>query len=225
MTWLWIILSIIAFFVILLILPVRVFYVGGTNEQDVLKIKYLFFSYTAMPKKEKKPSRRKERKKLKKAQKKAEKEQKSGPAPEQTLSDKIELAKTAVRAVDGTLKKFMRRLRVKLALSITIGRDNAADTAVDYGKYNSYIYSAYATLSNAVRFKKTDITVDPDFEREIFEYKISCKLTASLFIIVSSALSIALRFVKLTAQKKQSDEKDGTVKKEQASPATAKNVQ
>ncbi len=214
MTWLWILLSIIAFFVILLACKVRIFYIGGNSEgsqEDTLKIKYLFFTYTVMPKKEKKLTKRRRKKQAKKEKKKLLKEKDKKPKPKQSFSDKIELVKTIVKAIDGTLKKFVGRIKVSLALSMRVGRDDAAETAMDYGKINSYVYSAYAIISNAVNFKKIAITIDPDFENEVFEYKISCKLTASLFIIVSSALAIMMRFAKITAEKKgqkPSDDKE-----------------
>lgn len=173
MTALYIILGIIAFFVLLLSvkLAITVHY-----EDDVaVSVKWLFLKFNILPKKD-------EHKKPKKEKKKKEENPKEKseviPEPKKKKQDNmfvrfyrnkgvdgvVQLLKDAAKALGGMFRRIGRAfLFEELFISLTVGAGDSAETAVKYGKTCSAVFPAMGYIVSNMRVEKYSIDVIPDF--------------------------------------------------------------
>ena len=172
---LYIILGIIAFFVLLLSVRVRV--QAEYIDSLTLKVKWLFISYTVYPMKETKP------KKPKKEKKKKEKPQTEEEAPvDENINKKkenplktfynnqgfegvIELVKSGADALGGFMKSFKKHFIIEdLCLWAVISKNHdAAGTALEYGKVCQDVYPSLGYICSNFKVKRYDISIEPDF--------------------------------------------------------------
>ena len=198
---LYIILAVIALIVILFSIKVSV--TAVYDETFTLDIKWLFIKLRIYPEDEEK--------KAKKEAKKAEKEQKKkNPKKEKPKKEKTEesaspksnifrdfynnqgfaatvnLIRTAAAQLGGFLKGVYRAFVIEnltVLLKVSAG-DDAAQTAVKYGKVCSAVYPAMGFICSNMKVKQYDVNVVPDF--------ISAENTATF------KLSLSVRPIKLT---------------------------
>ncbi len=175
MTALYIILGIIAFFVILLSVKVAV---TVHYEDDVaVSVKWLFLKFNILPKAEKedKPEKKKEKKKK---EEKPKEESEVIPEPKKKKKDNmfvrfyrnrgvegvVQLLKDAANAVGGMFKRIGRAfLFEELIISLTVGAGDSAETAIKYGKTCSVAFPAMGLIVDTMRVKKYNIEINPDF--------------------------------------------------------------
>lgn len=175
MTAWWIVLGILAFLLLLLLLPVHV----SLRYRDGLqvRVRYAFVSLCVYPRPEK-PA------KTKKKKQKAEKAAGSGPAagkeePEGMLAQLEELLKedgvSAVAAYLQSMAKLAadvlrRALRVivvdRLEARLIVVGEDAAETAVRYGKICAAVFPAQAVLETVMKVRRRQIGVEPGFLQE-----------------------------------------------------------
>lgn len=177
MTALYIILGIIAFFVILLSIK---FAVTVHYEGDVaVSVKWLFIKINILPKHEKKP--KKEKKKKEKKDKKEEepkKEDETIKEPKKKKGDNmfvrfyknrgvdgvVQLLKDACAALGGMFGRIGRAFTFEeLYIALQIGGDDSADTAIKYGEVCAGAFPAMGLFANKARVKKYSIDISPDF--------------------------------------------------------------
>ena len=198
---LYIILAVIALIVILFSIKVSV--TAVYDETFTLDIKWFFIKLRIYPEDEEK--------KAKKEAKKAEKEQKKkNPKKEKPKKEKTEesaspksnifrdfynnqgfaatvnLIRTAAAQLGGFLKGVYRAFVIEnltVLLKVSAG-DDAAQTAVKYGKVCSAVYPAMGFICSNMKVKQYDVNVVPDF--------ISAENTATF------KLSLSVRPIKLT---------------------------
>jgi len=178
LTALYIILGIIAFFVIFLSVKVVV---TVHYEGDVaLSLKWLFLKFDILPKKEKKDKKPKKDKKEKKQ--KDDGEQK--PADEKIKEPKkkkqdnifvrfyrnrgvegvVQLLKDVAAAVGGMFRRIGRAfLFEELFVAMKVGAGDSAETAIKYGKVCSAAFPAMGNITSNMRVKKYSIDIAPDF--------------------------------------------------------------
>lgn len=175
MTALYIILGIIAFFVILLSVKVAV---TVHYEDDVaVSVKWLFLKFNILPKAEKedKPEKKKEKKKK---EEKPKEESEVIPEPKKKKKDNmfvrfyrnrgvegvVQLLKDAANAVGGMFIRIGRAfLFEELIISLTVGAGDSAETAIKYGKTCSVAFPAMGLIVDTMRVKKYNIEINPDF--------------------------------------------------------------
>lgn len=178
MTALYIILGIIAFFVILLSIK---FAVTVHYEGDVaVRIKWLFIKINILPKHEKKPKKEKKKKEKKKDKKEEEpkKENETIKEPKKKKGDNmfvrfyknrgvdgvVQLLKDAVAALGGMFGRIGRAFTFEeLYIALQIGGDDSADTAIKYGEVCAGAFPAMGLFVNKARVKKYSIDISPDF--------------------------------------------------------------
>ena len=198
---LYIILAVIALIVILFSIKVSV--TAVYDETFTLDIKWFFIKLRIYPEDEEK--------KAKKEAKKAEKEQKKkNPKKEKPKKEKTEesaspksnifrdfynnqgfaatvnLIRTAAAQLGGFLKGVYRAFVIEnltVLLRVSAG-DDAAQTAIKYGKVCSAVYPAMGFICSNMKVKQYDVNVVPDF--------ISAENTATF------KLSLSVRPIKLT---------------------------
>ncbi len=153
------------------------------DEALNLKLKVLFLQFTLVPAKKKKPQKAKTKKKTKKESKKSEtdkNDKKKKPSYLKKLSEKkgisgllsifVELSKLVGTTLKGI---FSNTVVTTFDLDIKVSGDDAADTALKYGKLCGVIYSAVNIICNATKTQDYNLNVSPDFDDEA-KSKITC---------------------------------------------------
>ncbi len=198
---LYIILAVIALIVILFSIKVSV--TAVYDETFTLDIKWLFIKFRIYPEDEEKKAK-KEAKKAEKEQKKknSKKEKPKKEKTEESASPKsnifrdfynnqgfaatVNLIRTAAAQLGGFLKGVYRAFVIEnltVLLRVSAG-DDAAQTAIKYGKVCSAVYPAMGFICSNMKVKQYDVNVVPDF--------ISAENTATF------KLSLSVRPIKLT---------------------------
>lgn len=141
-----------------------------------LTLKVLFFNFTLVPfkKKEKKKHRKKIPKKKKDTEKEDDKDKKKKPSYLKKLSDKkgttglISILSDLAKLVSSTFKGIFSNIVVeKLDITLTVVGDDAADTALKYGKLCGVFYSAVSVICDNVKMcDNYNASVTPDFDDE-----------------------------------------------------------
>ena len=172
MTALYIILGIIAFFVILLSVKVAV---TVHYEDDVaVSVKWLFLKFNILPKPEKEE---KTEKKDKKKEEKPKEESEVIPEPKKKKDNMfvnfyhnkgvegvVQLLKDTANAVGGMFRRIGRAfIFEELIISLMVGAGDSAETAIKYGKTCSVAFPAMGLIVDTMRVKKYNIEINPDF--------------------------------------------------------------
>ena len=164
MTALYIILGIIAFFVIVLSIPV----VLDLEYTDAVRCKvswlFLKFDLYPFPEKKKKEEKPKEEKKEEKPEPKKENFLKTF-YNNQGLAGVIELLNNCVAALKRFSVKFIMRAVIikKFRLDIHITEDDAAATAIKYGKVCSALYPSLGFICSNMKVKDYKVNVFADY--------------------------------------------------------------
>lgn len=160
MTAIWIVCGVFALLLLILILPLHLH--ASFDGQLSLRLRYLFFTYPLYPRPEKK------KKKLKQKKVKKKKEIELSRTEEMLRSEGVaavisyyiklgQLIKTAAIGLLGTITVD------KLKLNISVASDDAAQTAINYGRICAAIYPMHALIESSVNVRSRSINITPDF--------------------------------------------------------------
>ena len=206
MTALYVILGIIAFFIILLSirLCVTVHY-----EDDVeLSIKWLFLNIKILPKKEKKEKKKKDAKPKK--EKKPQQESEIIKEPKKKKQDNmfvrfyknrgvsgvVQLLKDTAKAVGGMFKRIGRAFVFdELFISFTVGAGDSAETAIKYGKTCSAAFPAMGLIVSSMRVKKYSIEINPDFINGSNSAKLHTKISVRPIKLINAVIIVAFELL------------------------------
>lgn len=142
------------------------------SENLTLKLKVLFLKFTLLPREDKKDKKKKP-KKDKAKKKKTDDEKKDDDSYVKKLSDKkgvegivsmlVDLSKLAA----STLKSLVSHTVInKFDIKLTVVGEDAADTALKYGKICSVFYPAVTIVCETAKCKDYSLDVTPDFSDE-----------------------------------------------------------
>lgn len=191
---LYILLVILLLCVLLCLVKIRV--EANYNDSLTLKIKVLFLTFTLVPwEKKKKPAKPKKKIPQKKKDNKQKKEK--NPSYIKKLSDKkgvnglLSMLSDIAKLCGTTLKGLINNIVIdKLNVSITVVGDDAADTALKYGKLCGVFYSAVAVICRSVKkYEQYNLNVTPDFDDEA---SMQAKADAEFYIRTFYVLKYAL---------------------------------
>ena len=210
----WALLGLLLFVFVLLLLPVRtrVRFDGALQVWAGLgPVSLRFFPMKNKPGSEKEKAQMAEKKAAKKA-KKAAKPQKKKEKKRLTLEiicDYIQLGAEA-------LGMMQRRLVLSnLTCHLKVASDDAAGTALLYGRIAAAVSALYPVLQRNLRIKKTDIAVDADFESEKLEILTDVTLAVCPLRMLIAGLILLFRFLKIDKKRKQinrlTEEKGGNL--------------
>lgn len=167
---LYIILGIIAFFVLLLSIKVRV---DAEYIDDFrVRLRWLFLSFDLYPMKPKKEKPEKEKPKEEEKQPEetpAPKEKKPNPFKtfyeNQGFQGVMQLVHDTADAVGSLMKSVKKHLIIdELFLWVVISHNHdAAQTAIEYGKACQDVYPAMGFICSNLKVKKYDVEIEPDF--------------------------------------------------------------
>ena len=207
MTALYIIIGIIAFFVLLLSvkLAITVHY-----EDDVaVSVKWLFLKFNILPKKEKEDKPKKEKKKKTKEEKPKE-ESEVIPEPKKKKKDNmfvrfyrnrgvegvVQLLKDAAKAVGGMFGRIGRAfLFEELIISLTVGAGDSAETAIKYGKVCSAAFPAMGFVVSNMRVKKYNIEINPDFIYGKNEARLHTQISVRPIKLINAVIIVAFELL------------------------------
>ena len=98
------------------------------------------------------------------------------------------------------VKKFKFR---RFYLNLSVATNDAASTAINYGKICSAVYPIISFLETNADFKAKEINISADFDKSDSEFKISTSVTTRLFFWLVAAISALFEFLKI--QRKESE--------------------
>ena len=92
------------------------------------------------------------------------------------------------------VKKFKFR---RFYLNLSVATNDAASTAINYGKICSAVYPIISFLETNADFKAKEINISADFDKSDSEFKISTSVTTRLFFWLVAAISALFEFLKI----------------------------
>ena len=219
MTALYIILGILLFLFLLTLVNLRI-YITYKNQLDV-KIKYFTFTIVANnADKEKKASKKPAKKSTKKPKKEKEKKDDSfikNLYNQRGISGLINILKYLVNTSVKSIAIIFNHLNIKnFNILVTVADEDAAQTAVKYGKVCATVYPLAGALIEKLNCKKYDVSVKPDFDKT--ECDTDCFVYAKIrliFIIVAALkftgiIKIVISTIKRAQSERNENENDKT---------------
>ncbi len=207
MTALYVFLGIIAFFVIILSVKVKV---TVHYEDDIaLSVGWLFLKFNILPKKDK-PEKPKKEKKKKVNKEKPKDESEVVPEPKKKKQDNmfvrfyrnrgvngvVQLLKDAANAVGGMFRRIGRAfLFEELFISLTVGAGDSAETAIKYGKVCSGAFPAMGLLVNSMRIRKYNLEINPDFIYGKTEARLHTKISFRPIAFINAVIIVAFELL------------------------------
>lgn len=171
----------------------------------IVKVFFLKFKFPGEKKaKKKKPKKKKSSPKKKKTEKKQEKDKKQSKSPIKQLWDKkglsglLDILKELLALSKGVLKGFFNRLVIhNVEVKITVGGEDASDTALGYGTACAVVYPLMGRLYNALNIEDYTVDVQCDFSEDskttVYAYAFCTIRIIHIIIIALKALFRALK--------------------------------
>jgi hypothetical protein len=198
MTALIIILSIILFFLILLLCPVTVY--AYFEDELTAKVRYLFITYKIHQKPEE------EKRKLADGTEEIEKKVKTNETKsrikdiieQKGLSGFLNIIKDFASIATETAKKLFSHMIINnISTDIAVADEDAAQTAILYGYVCTLVYTSIGLLVNNMKCRNYHINIVPDFQSKESRIRFEAKAHIQLLFLVSSGLSALLRSLKV----------------------------
>lgn len=205
MTALYIILGIIAFFV--LILSIRITISGDYTDEFYMTVSWLFLKFKIFPW-EKKDKQKKEKKK-----KKEEKPAEEAPEDKKPSEKKenifvtfyknkgfegvIELINNAAYSLGRMLNSFRKHLVLReLFLNMTVSvNGDAAATAIQYGRVCQRVFPALSFICSTLPVKKYNAIVEPDYLASSNSAEFSFKLSIRPIFFTNAIVVLVFRLI------------------------------
>ena len=161
--------------------------IGYIEEEFILSFKLLFFVFTVSPE---------NKKKKKKKTKKKEKEKKEQPAKKE--KDSFFKSHTSdfgvfdyIELIGIVLEKFVAKIYFdKLEAEIRVAGDDAAQTALNFGRLNAAIYPIAGLINGHKRIKKLHIGITPDFTTTKSVYNAEAIAYIRIFDVLAAVIAI-----------------------------------
>lgn len=148
----------------------------------------LFFRYKLYPNPKRKEKRRKKKEERKQEKetaslKRAKREPSKAEEPGVLKKTLKELAiRDYLSILHSLVTKVAAKIRCKkLKLSLSIGGEDAMQTAMEYGTVNALLYPILGAMDAAGRLKKCDVQITPDFTAEQSKAESYAVFTFQLF--------------------------------------------
>ncbi len=206
--------SIVAFFILILSIPVHVSF--SYEEQLHLSVRYLFLKFKILPlgeKKEKKPKKPKKEKAKKPAPEKKEEAQpkakKKNPLLDMVKANGYDGMMEILSNLGQIFKKYGKNLLRSMVFEeldcyLVIGKGDAAKTAIEYGKACQKVYPLFGYLCSNHIVRKYDVSVEPDFlanrsKGELFiDFHLTIRkiINATVAMVVRLLFKVALKFLR-----------------------------
>lgn len=129
----------------------------------------------------------------------------SAPKKEKSLTKNIpdldiKMLKMLVESVKHPIKKLIKKIKItELNINSTVGGDDAAKVAINFGLQNAAIHSAVAWLDSIANVKVEKINIQADFMNEVSDFAIHCKVKIKTGTVLVCLLAFMLKIAKLNA--------------------------
>lgn len=161
--------------------------IGYIEEEFILSFKLLFFVFTVSPE---------NKKKKKKKAKKKEKEKKERPAKKE--KDNFFRSHTSdfgvfdyIELIGIVIEKFVAKIYFdKLEAEIRVAGDDAAQTALNFGRLNAAVYPIAGLINGHKRIKKLHIGITPDFTTTKSVYNAEAIAYIRIFDVLAAVIAI-----------------------------------
>ena len=220
-----VLLGIIALFVLILSIPVKVSL--SFDNKIHLSVKYLFIKLDILPagpKKEKAPKPKKEPEpKPEKPADETPKEKKPNPIVEMVKANGYDGMMLVIKNLGRVLgiyggKLFKSIVFDEIDVYISVGTGDAASTAIKYGETCQKVYPVFGFICSNNIVRKYDILVEPDFlanktENELFiDFSVTVRkiINATLAMVFRLIFSVALKFILGAKKGKENTESKDT---------------
>lgn len=204
MTALYIIIGIIAFFIVLLSikLVITVHY-----EDDVaVSVGWLFLKFNILPKNEDKPKKEKKKKEKEEPPQNKDETIKEPKKKKDNMfvrfynnrgvSGVVQLLKDAANALGGMFKRIGRAfLFEELFIALEVGASDSAETAIKYGKVCSAAFPAMGLIVSTMRVKKYSIDISPDFLYGKNVARLHTKISVRPIRLINAVLILAFELL------------------------------
>ena len=157
---LWIILGVLALILVLLLLPVgiAVSYHNGTLTAEG---RWLFLHFTLWPL----PEKDKAEKEQKPEGKSEEAPKKKKAGEKRPFMDWLQLINDLLPLLGEALQKTLGAITLKRCrITMTVAGEDAAQTAIRYGRANALLYTAYAFLGQNIKVKEFRADIRQDYQ-------------------------------------------------------------
>lgn len=158
-----IIVGILAFLLLLLLLPLHL---KASFETDLfVKVRYTFISLTVYPRPEKLEKKEEPETKIKKGKKgKKELSEVEQMLQEEGVAAVLEYFSNLARLTGTTFQKVLAAITVdSLKLDMKVSSPEASSTAMEYGRACAVMYPSVGLLESVVHVRHRAITIIPDF--------------------------------------------------------------
>lgn len=203
MLWLYILLGIALFVALVMFIPITL---RASYKEDFWCAVYIGFVklqlVPAKPKKEKKKKVKKQTPKTEQPKKATEK--KLSLIKKYGIEWLLNLIKKVAELAVSALQDFFSHILIKkFSLSISVAGDDAADTAIKYGKYCAVVYPAVGTIVRVVKCKGYGVDINPNFSEKA-ETEINFDFVARVFVfrLVALVVKHGIKGLKLLAEVK-----------------------
>ena len=89
---------------------------------------------------------------------------------------------------------------------MVVAGEDAADTAMAYGRVNAVVYTAYALALGFLRIEKPDIQIRPDFTAEEGKVDFASRARLTPLVALGAAIRIGCAFLVKTMRRKHAQE-------------------
>ena len=155
--------GIVLLLILLLCCPItlRLSFLNGFS----VRLKYLFLSFQLLPQKEKSTGKKKHAdRKKKQEESETTLEKLRRLTGEDSAAGLFDFLRELAVLAAGSLKKLFRHLVIAdFSLDVSVGGEDAAETALTYGKLCAVIYPAVSVLVSQAKTKHYGVSVFPDF--------------------------------------------------------------
>ena len=240
MTALYVILAIIAFFVILFSVKFTL-YLTYDNEFKVA-VRWLFIKINILPKSEEDKKKEKTKKEKPEKEKKAAEEEKPAEQTDnaqkkdnmlvafyknQGFSGVMQLLNDTVSAIKGMFGSIFKHLVFKeLKLYLRVGAGDAAETAMLYGKTCSYVFPAMGLITSTCKVKDYGCGVEPNFIQPEKSAYFKAIVSMRPIFITNAVIVLAFKLLFKVVFKLLSNKpaESGAAKKAKDSEITTENI-
>ena len=215
-----VLLAILALLLLLLCIPIVGSARFSSDAPGEAYVRWLFYRRQLLGQKQKKRPRAKKKQKKQKEQKE---QAPAAPAKKEKrdFAAIIGAAMDFIASLGGGAKLLLRHVRVyRVRLSIVVAEDDAAQTAITFGRMNALVYTAYTAARGLLNLQKPDISIAPDFTAQEGSYLFEARGRLLPIVAVAAAVRIGAAFLVKTVKRQAVREKVKT-RREQAPPPKA----
>ena len=208
MTWPYILAVVLLVFVLLsvMLFSPACLYGQYSKENTFLTAKWLFIKYDIYPV-DKEKKKKKKLKAEKKQQKKDARAIKKGKVPKDKKKKRLfgdmkplEFLKLFMSVISEMAKSALKILRrttfENFNLEVTVGGEDAAETALTYGEICAFTYPALGLLHANSKMKDPKVNIFADYQKEEVDVNFSSTAKIPLIMLVISVLWIVPRLIK-----------------------------